>query len=341
MSEDRFSSPYSKKPPNRPPKPNVLTTLSIRVLRGIIDNLEGIVNQLENPSSGENNPNRESRNKSLRSQLSQILAPIRRILPHTLNRKLSDPILAIAIVAILIIILSQIFKQFPHREPSIGITETHLSDEQTTETIIEKPIAENLPESLPPEISSDNKPQEYKPQQSPKHLPEKITEILLESDEVESSSKPEVEIIPEVEGSELETLLEVENPNKIPETLVATVSLKPVRFVSPKTLELTPEQYLIATIQAKMEEMTLKISPEIIKAVRANFSVNRLQVELSESWYELTEDQQNQLSQILLKQAQDFDFTRLELTGVNGKPLARTAVIGSNMIILNRVKSPT
>ncbi|MDY7024128.1 MAG: hypothetical protein SWJ54_22725, partial [Cyanobacteriota bacterium] len=321
MSEDRFSSPYSKKPPNRPPKPNVLTTLSIRVLRGIIDNLEGVVDQLENPSSGENHPNRESRNKSLGYQLSRILAPIRRILPHGLNRRLPDPILAIAIVAILIVILSQIFKQFPDREPSLEIAETHLSENQLTETIIEKPLAENFPESLPepttdtveltpPETLSDNQPQQYKSQPSPKHLPDQITEIFLETDEVESSPEPKAEIISEAEETELETSPEVENPNKIPETLVATISPEPVRFVSPKTLELTPEQYLIATIQAKMEEMIAKISPEIIEAVRANFSINRLQVELSDSWYELTEDQQNQLSQTLLKQAQNFDFTR-------------------------------
>ena len=331
MSEDRFASPKPKKPPTRPPKRNILSNLTIRVLRGIIDQLEGIVTQLENPSFPEKSRNREQRKRSLGYQLSRILSPIRLILPNSLNRILPDPILAIAVGAILIIILSQIIKQFPSREPPSELAQTNPSEPTPAEIIIEKPLEEipTEPPALEPEI-----------ERGEPFPPELVTETPAISEEIKSVSEDDIKPLPPVESeNRLEPENLAENPDKIPLFLVATAPPEPINLISPPSLQLTPEQYLITTIIAKMRESTAKINPEIILSVQTNFPASLLRVELSETWYELSENQQNQIAEILYNQAQNFDFTRMELLETSGKPIARSAVIGSNIIILNRTKS--
>ena len=343
MSEDRFTSPHPKKPPSRPPQRNFLINLTLRLLRGLIHQLEGIVTQLESPSSPENFRNRQKRKRSLRYQLSRILSPIRRILPDSINRILPDPILAIAMGVLIIILSSQIIQQFSSDELSLEITETPPSQPIPSEIMIDKPedktpselpeFTETLPESSQ-SISqfTETLPESSQLDQSEPSLSENVTETPPILEEVESLSK-----------DQNESILESENlpdpSNKIPMFLVATASPQPVNLISPPALELTSKPYLITTIQAQMKKSTTKISPEIILSVRANFSASLLRVELNESWYDLSENKQNQMAQVLFDQAQNFDFTRIELIETSGKPLARSAVIGSNIVILNRTKS--
>lgn len=309
MSEEQFTSPRPKKPQTRPPRRNILINLTLQVLRGLIDQLEGIVAQLENPSSPENSRNPNERNRS-RHHGSKILSPIRRFLPPVVNRILPDPILAVVIGAIVVILFSQIIKQFPSREPPPELAKITVPSPQQPEIIIEKP-SEEIPSEPPlsaPEV--ERFPTELVPDEPPASL-----------EEVPSISEPEKVS---------------ENPDQIPQFIVETAPPQPVKFISPPNLELTPEQYLIATIQMKMNESTAKISAEIIASVQANFPASLLRVELSPAWYELSEDKQTQLAQVVFEQAQNFDFTRLELISPSGKPIARSAVIGTNMIILNR-----
>ncbi|WP_413164516.1 hypothetical protein ACL6C3_01115 [Capilliphycus salinus ALCB114379] len=337
MSEDRFASPKPKKRPTRPPKRNILIDLTIRVLRGLIDQLEGIVNQLENPSFAENSRSRERRKRSLGYHLSRILSPIRRILPDAVNRILPDPILAIAIGAILIVIFAQIIQEFPQEEPTTEIAETNPSNPTPTE-IVEKPL-EEIPAEIPVEKPLEKIPVEAPPleaQVEPNEpiLPENEVPILTETPARSEDQEDQIEPLPEAENPP-------ENQNQIPIFIIATAPPEPINLTSPSSLELTPEQYLMSKIRAKMSEATAKISPEIIVSVRGNFSAGLLRVELSQNWYELEEKQQNKIAEILFNQAQNFDFTKIELRETNGKTLARSAVIGSNIIILNRTKSAT
>ncbi|EAW37785.1 hypothetical protein [Lyngbya sp. PCC 8106] len=335
MSEDRFTSPHPKKPPSRPPQRNFLINLTLQVLRGLIDQLEGIVTQLENPSSSENSRNPKPKKRSLRYQLSRILSPIRRILPDSINRILPDSILAITIGFIVVILSSQMIQQFSSDKPPLKITETIPSKTTPSETIIDQPL-EDTPPELPQSISQleETLPESPQLDQSEPSLSEIVTENPTILEDQESLSKDQNESMLESENLP-------ENPNKIPQFIVAIASPQPVNLISPPALELTSKQYLMTTIQAQMKKSTTKISPEIIVSVRANFSASLLRVELNENWYELSENKQNKMSQVLFEQAQNFDFTRIELIETSGKPLARSAVIGSNIVILNRTKSAT
>ncbi|ERT09554.1 hypothetical protein M595_0462 [Lyngbya aestuarii BL J] len=338
MSEDRFTSPHPKKPPSRPSQRNFLINLTLRVLRGLIDQLEEIVSQLENPSSPENSRNRQQKKPSLRYQLSRILSPIRRILPDSVNRILPDPILAIAIGVIVMILSSQIIQQFSSHEPSLEIVETKTSQPTPSEIIIDQ--SEDETPSEAPQL-------EETPPQLPQSIPqleETLPELPQSTSQLQQNETlPLVENLESLSEDQNESILESEslpkNSNQIPMFLVATASQMPVNLISPPGLALTSKSYLITTIQAKMKKSITKISPEIMISVRANFSANLLRVELNESWYELSENKQNQIAQVLFDQAQNFDFTRIELIETSGKPLARSAVIGSNIVILNRRKS--
>jgi ABC-type molybdenum transport system ATPase subunit/photorepair protein PhrA len=57
------------------------------------------------------------------------------------------------------------------------------------------------------------------------------------------------------------------------------------------------------------------------------------------SAYELSGDRQNKLADEMLKRAQELDFSKLEITDIQGTLLARSPVVGPNMIILQRAIS--
>ncbi len=102
------------------------------------------------------------------------------------------------------------------------------------------------------------------------------------------------------------------------------------------TVELTPEQNLIASIQAQVAEITNKYADGLIQSIQANFPGSRLTVKVSEDWYNIEQSQQNKLASEMLNQAKQFDFSQLELTDLQGKLLARSPVVGNEMIILKR-----
>lgn len=339
MSEDRFASPRPRKPPSRPPKRNISTDLTVRVLRGLIDRLEGIVARLENQSSPANSPNPQQKKRSPGYQLSKILSPIRRIVSFLAMGK-AGTLGAIAIGAILIAILSQVIQKIPGEKPPAEIPQTNPSEPKKVEIVINETqkTPEEIPAEAPPSEPTTEPTTEPTADRVEPVAPEMEPEILTET----PSTSEDLEIAPEAEAETPPAAENLsENPDQIPLFLVATAPSEPVNFISPPSLKFTSEQYLIATIRAKMRRATAKISPELVISVEAKFSASLLRVELGGSWYELADGKQTQIANILFQQAQNFDFTRLELVDSGGKTLARSAVIGSNIIILNRTKSPT
>jgi len=107
----------------------------------------------------------------------------------------------------------------------------------------------------------------------------------------------------------------------------------------PPPLELTPEQSLIAAIQDQVAEVTNRYANELIQSIQANFRDSRLIVKVSMGWYELSGDRQNKLADEMLKRAQELDFSKLEITDTQGTLLARSPVVGPDMIILQREMS--
>lgn len=124
--------------------------------------------------------------------------------------------------------------------------------------------------------------------------------------------------------------------SKLPD-LVAPTAPKAVETLQPAPL--TPEQSLIAGIQNQVAEISDRLGGGLVKSFEANFSSSRLTVKLAKDWYTLSEIEQNQLVNQMFKEANSLDFTNLEVMNLEGKLIARSPVIGSEMIILDRIGS--
>jgi hypothetical protein len=101
-------------------------------------------------------------------------------------------------------------------------------------------------------------------------------------------------------------------------------------------LELTPEQRLIAGIQAQVAEITDQYANGLIQSIQANFQGNRLIVTVSDGWYELDEQDQEQLASEIWRRSQDLELSKLEITTSDGTLLARSPVVGSGIVIWQR-----
>lgn len=122
--------------------------------------------------------------------------------------------------------------------------------------------------------------------------------------------------------------------SKLPD-LVAPTAPKPVETLKPAPL--TPEQSLIAGIQNQVAEISDRLGGGLVKSFEANFSSSRLTVKVTKDWYELSELAQNQLVNQMFKEANLLDFSNLEVMNLEGKLIARNPVVGSEMIILDRI----
>ncbi len=121
--------------------------------------------------------------------------------------------------------------------------------------------------------------------------------------------------------------------SKLPD-LVAPEKPQPVELIPPPPL--TPEQSLIAAIQNQVAEITNRLGGGLVESVQANFYSSSLTVKVAEDWYKLSEVEQNQLATKMWKEANSLDFSKLEIANREGKLIARSPVVGSEMIILDR-----
>ncbi|MEG4346353.1 hypothetical protein QUB70_24200 [Microcoleus sp. A003_D6] len=115
--------------------------------------------------------------------------------------------------------------------------------------------------------------------------------------------------------------------------LVTPEKPQPVEIIPPP---LTPEQSLIAAIQNQVADITNRLGGGLVKSVEANFSSSILTVKVAEDWYKLSELEQNQLATKMWKEANSLDFRKLEIANLAGELIARSPVVGSEMIILER-----
>lgn len=100
-------------------------------------------------------------------------------------------------------------------------------------------------------------------------------------------------------------------------------------------LKLDPQQKLISDIQTQVAQITDHYAQGLIQSVQANFKDSHLSVNVSDGWYSLSADQQDMLATEILQRSQDLDFSKLNITEA-GKLLARSPVVGSDMVILKR-----
>ncbi|MEW6495142.1 MAG: hypothetical protein AB1589_21880 [Cyanobacteriota bacterium] len=132
-------------------------------------------------------------------------------------------------------------------------------------------------------------------------------------------------------------------PNTIeaPPELKAPRAPQPIAVEPPPELELTPEQSIVAAVQHQVADITERYGNGLIQSVEANFLSSRLIVRVSDGWYTLKESQQNKLADEILRRSRELDFSKLEITDLKEMLLARSPVVGSNMVILKRQELAT
>jgi hypothetical protein len=101
----------------------------------------------------------------------------------------------------------------------------------------------------------------------------------------------------------------------------------------------SPEQTFIETIQRQISNITSQYPDGIIQTLNIDVDRDRLIVRLNPSWYLMSVDHQNQLTAQMWRQAKENHFSKLEVQDSDGNSIARSPVVGREMIILQRIPS--
>ncbi|MFM6578350.1 MAG: hypothetical protein ACKPJH_15190 [Dolichospermum sp.] len=148
----------------------------------------------------------------------------------------------------------------------------------------------------------------------------------------------QVAVVPPVE--------EVTKPTPIiePET-------KPTPVIEPEPtpiIELTPEASLLVAIENQFSEISVSVKntkdknkdqnivSQLIKPLVANFRTSDLTLKISDIWYSLEKSQQDKLAADILQHSQELNFTHLKIVDSQEKIIARSPVVGNEMIIFHR-----
>ncbi|MEX0271875.1 hypothetical protein AB3R30_22385 [Leptolyngbyaceae cyanobacterium UHCC 1019] len=283
---------------------------TIKTLKATIRSLEFLVDRLEAKPAASLPPQSKTPWRQIRGIWGSVLGLTRSLLPSSLNRKLSDPLLSGAIAGVLLLTIwtssSLLFRKSP----------TQVAIVPPTKSVPAKPTDSNkklVPNEQPVvKPTSDGITTEPHPKQTLLMPPEKTPSAIRET-------------IPP--GS-----VDAAKPAPSP---TPTPLPKPI----PPPLKLTPEQTLIARIQDEVAEVSNQYVNGLIQSVQANFRSSLLTVKIGDGWYTLEQAQQNKLANEMLKRAQQLNFVKLELTDAQGNLLARSPVVGSEMVILQRTTS--
>jgi hypothetical protein len=100
--------------------------------------------------------------------------------------------------------------------------------------------------------------------------------------------------------------------------------------------QLTPEEILVATIQKQVEEISDRVAAGLIQSIQPNFEGSNLVITLGDNWYDLKSSQQDELAAQMLERSRGLDFSRLEAIDPKGNLVARSPVVGQDMIIFRR-----
>jgi len=157
------------------------------------------------------------------------------------------------------------------------------------------------------------------------HLSKSDTPINNYPDEeikVEEKISPESK---EIESNKINTNLEIDTNNLSKDSKVEELNLN-----------VTPEQSLLTNIENEIKNITNKYGNKLILYIEANFSTNNLVITFSQDWYKLTENEQNNVVNDVFDKVKNLNFYKFNIKDANNNLLARNAVIGNKIIIVNR-----
>jgi len=160
------------------------------------------------------------------------------------------------------------------------------------------------------------------------------------------ASKPTTEVadIPVISESEFTEEIALE------ESLIPTIDSEDIEISNLKLSEttelmelsttlpprLTPEQIFLVSIQNQIDNLANQYGDQIIKSLTIKLPSNLLIVEINNNWYDLTAAAQDKIVNQMFANAENLDFKKLALINSQGRTVARTSAISSEMIILER-----
>ncbi|MBD2566829.1 hypothetical protein [Anabaena lutea] len=176
-----------------------------------------------------------------------------------------------------------------------------------------------------------SKPVEVATLPSVEEVPAPIPTVTA-SPEPTPTQEPEPTPTPTQESEPEPTPTEEPEPEPIPEPTPTPV------------IELTPEQALIAAIENQFSDISIplksseneSIDSKLIKSIQANFRTSDLTIKISDVWYDLEKSQQDKLAAEILQRSQELDFSHLEIIDFQDKLVARSPVVGNQMLIFKR-----
>lgn len=95
----------------------------------------------------------------------------------------------------------------------------------------------------------------------------------------------------------------------------------------------------IAAIQAQLTDSAVT-SAGVVESVQADFQHNRLTVDLSSGWYRLSPHEQDELANALQQRSLEMTFDETIVRSPDGDVVARSPVVGDEMVILQRHPLP-
>ena len=141
-----------------------------------------------------------------------------------------------------------------------------------------------------------------------------------------------------IELSEQEPVEQVE-PNQVSEPEPPVIAQEEEETIADQEVALTPEQTFLAGIKQSISSYNSQLHDELIASVKVDFERSFLQVKLEPLWYDLSDVQQDRLAEDIWRHAKDMAFAKIELADGDGATLARSPVVGKDMVILQRTKA--
>ena len=136
-----------------------------------------------------------------------------------------------------------------------------------------------------------------------------------------------------------QTPVEQVEPNQVKEPEPPVIAQEEEETIAQQEVALTPEQTFLAGIKQSISSYNSQLHDELIASVKVDFERSFLQVKLEPLWYDLSDVQQDRLADDIWRHAKDMAFAKIELADGDGTILARSPVVGKDMVILQRTKA--
>ena len=123
---------------------------------------------------------------------------------------------------------------------------------------------------------------------------------------------------------------------QIPSELVAENTRKLAIETIDPNIKLTPEQNLIAALESQANNLASRYNDDLVISIKPDFSDSIVVVTVANQWYEITAPRQDKIVSEMLKRSRSLEFDKLKITDSQNNLIARSPVIGEDMIVLRR-----